>query len=129
MPPVGFEPATPASEGPQTRAFDRAAIMICVSVEMWRLLGPLSIPWVIGRGICGSDGMTLREDEQEPVPVPLSSQIPHELLCERTLARWRFNARTIARPPIYVEYCLYVLMSEYEMQRNTSQNVLLAVDG
>jgi hypothetical protein len=50
MPPAGFEPAIPASERPQTHAFDRAATGICSSISYRQnifdiLYGASSIVW------------------------------------------------------------------------------------
>jgi hypothetical protein len=38
MPPVGFEPAIPASEWPQTHALDRAAVRIGIQVGLGEVI-------------------------------------------------------------------------------------------
>jgi len=67
MPPARFEPATPASERPQTHAFDSAATGICSSI-LYRqnifdiLYGAFSIVWV-----CCKCGKILRLQKSQTI--------------------------------------------------------------
>ena len=71
--PVGIRTCKPSKRGsadPRLRPRGHSdmpnvcGLFYCVSVKLWHFLGPLSIPWMRGGWICGSDGMTLREDEK-----------------------------------------------------------------